>query len=871
MSNRSSIAGLCALVFGISVSFAGTAKQASPDGIWQTSPSAQNRTNQEPWVQPEKYQYVELNAPALMSALNRTPMEFTNEAMTQPTIMTLAMPDGTFARFSVVESPIMEPGLQVKYPEIRTYLGQGIDDPYATVRFDWTPAGFHAQILSPNGAVYIDPLWRNDTVAYASYYKRDYRKGPDGFHCLVDGGEPMPPLEEESGGVATGEIRRTYRVAVATTGEYTAFHGGTVAAGLAAVVTAINRVTGVYETEVSVRLSLVANNNLIIYTSAGSDPYTNNDGVTMLSQNQSNLNSVIGSANYDIGHVFSTGGGGVAGLGVVCVSSQKARGVTGLPAPTGDGFYIDYVAHEMGHQFGSNHNFNGIGGSCAGGNRNGSTAYEPGSGSTIMGYAGICGADNIQAHSDPYFHSVSFDEIRVFTQSGTGNSCAQQTATGNLPPTVNAGPDFVIPRNTPFELTAVSASDPDGDPITYSWEQRDLGAAQALSSADNGTSPILRVWNPTTSPTRIVPRLSNLLANTLPVGSSGGANTTEKYPAVARTMDFRVVVRDNRAGGGGIGVDNMVATVNASAGPFTVTFPNTNVLLGGLTTVTWTVANTNVAPVNAVNVDIFLSTDGGNTFPIVLASGTPNDGSEDVMLPNLATSTARIKVKGSGNIFFDISNTNFQIQEVCSSIIAPSVEPVAFAKNRYISFKAENSGLTAIRVTMADLPPPFDSFSGQVRWVGAPQTYTESPGSAETFLGAPLQCDPLFRDWSTVGTLNIFGSEIVPSAVYEVQAVACDPNVEANFSSALTVLTSAWGDIVDPFNPPSATAQPDFADISAMVDKFKALPGAPIKARTQLHPNVPDPAASIDFTDISDCINAFKGLAYPYAGPSSCP
>ncbi len=627
----------------------------SPDELWRTAAAApQARVGAEPWIQADLYQYVELDAAVLAGALNRAPMEFTNAAVASPLTMSLPMPDGTYTRFEVLESPIMEPALAAKFPEIRTYLGRGIDDRAASVRFDRTPLGFHAQILSPSGAVYIDPLWKGDTTAYGSYYKRDYRKVADRFQCLGPTEKPAESvLGVDGGGAAlTGETLRTYRLACAATGEYTAFFGGTVVAGMSAIATAVNRVTGVYETELSVRMVLVANNNLIVYTNGATDPYTNNDGIAMLSQNQSNLTSVIGSANYDIGHVFSTGGGGVAGLGVVCAGSSKAWGVTGSSSPNGDAFWIDYVAHEMGHQFGSNHCFNGTNGNCSGGNRNGATAYEPGSGSTIMGYAGICGADDLQSHSDPYFHSVSFDEIRVFTQSGTGNNCDVPTSTGNTPPVVEAGLNYTIPRNTPFALTAVGI-DPDGVPVTYCWEQRDLGAAQALSSPDNGTSPILRSWNPTTSPTRTVPRLSNLLNNTLPIG--------EKYPAVNRTMDFRVMVRDNRAGGGGSGSDNMVVTVNSSAGPFQVTYPNTVVTVSGLITVTWSVASTNVAPVSATNVDIFLSTDGGNTFPTVLKSNTPNDGSEQVALPSVDTTTARIKVQGAGNIFFDISNVNFTI------------------------------------------------------------------------------------------------------------------------------------------------------------------------------------------------------------------
>jgi hypothetical protein len=839
-----------------------TSEQVSPDGIWRTAAVVpQLRAGAELWIQPDLYQYIELDANALVGALNRAPMEFSPEAVTSPLLMTFPMPDGSFARFEVVESPIMEPALAAKFPEIRTYLGRGIDDPSASVRFDWTPLGFHAQILSPSGAVYIDPLWKGDTTAYASYYKRYYNKGGDGFQCLSPNEKPLAaPIGAGGTAASTGETLRTYRLACAGTGEYTAYSGGTVTAGLSAIATAVNRITGVYETEVSVRMILVADNDLIVYTDDSADPYTNSDGVAMLGQNQSNLNSVIGSANYDIGHVFSTRGGGVANLGVVCAEGSKACGVTGLSNPNGDAYWIDYVAHEMGHQFGSNHCFNGMNGNCSGGNRHGSTAYEPGSGSTIMAYAGICGVDDLQAHSDPYFHSVSFDEIRIFTQFGTGNSCAVQSPTGNSPPTVDAGPDYTIPRNTPFTLTAQSGNDPDGDAVTYCWEQRDLGAAQALSFPDNGTSPILRTWNPTTSPTRTVPRLSNLLNNTLPIG--------EKYPAVNRTMDFRVMIRDNRAGGGGSSSDNMVVTVTTLAGPFEVTYPNAAATVSDFITVTWNVANTDLSRVYAANVDIYLSTDGGYTFPTVLASNTPNDGSEQVRLPGLATSTARIKVQGSGNIFFDISDANF-IVVPNGALVSPSAEPSPVVKNRYLTCKPENSlRQTALRVTLADLPEPFTAFIGQTRWVGPPQSYTETTSPATTFMAAALQCDPHFMDWSTVGVVQIYGAEIVPDAEYDIQTVSYDPGNEAEVSAPLMVMTGRWGDVVAPINP---TLRPDVDDISAVVDKFKDVSGAVSKARAQLYTNVPNPSASVDFSDIAACVDAYKGQSYPFPGPSNCP
>jgi hypothetical protein len=468
----------------------------------------------------------------------------------------------------------------------------------------------------------------------------------DGDVFQPTGVRPVPTFSPTEMNRAGTQLR-TFRAAVAATAEYTAFHGGTVALGQAAIVTAMNRVVGVYEREVSVRMTLVANNSLLVYTNASTDPYTNNNGSTMLSQNVSNVNAVIGSANYDIGHVFSTGGGGVAFLGVVC-TANKAGGVTGQPSPTGDLFWIDYVAHEMGHQFGGNHSFNS---SVCSGNRNAATAMEPGSGQTIMAYAGICGSDNTQNFSDAYFHSISFDEIIAHVNSRT---CDVETATGNGVPVIPVQSNFAIPTGTPFNLTAVGVTDPNGDAVTYSWEERALGATAAVGAADNGASPIVRSRNPSTSPTRTVPQLSNLLANTFSTG--------ERLPTVARTnWPWRLTVRDNRAGGGGVQTRDINIQVVNTGASFLVTSPNTNVLWTGTQTITWNVAGTTAAPINAANVNILLSTNGGNTFPTVLASNVPNTGSAVVTLPNITTTVARIRVEAVNNIFFDISNVNFRI------------------------------------------------------------------------------------------------------------------------------------------------------------------------------------------------------------------
>jgi hypothetical protein len=376
----------------------------------------------------------------------------------------------------------------------------------------------------------------------------------------------------------------------------------------------------------------------------------------MLGQNQTTLTNIIGAANYDIGHVFSTGGGGVASLGVVCNNASKARGVTGLTNPTGDPFYVDYVAHEMGHQYAGNHTFNGNEGSCSGGNRNPSTAYEPGSGSTIQAYAGICGSQNLQSNSDDYFHTVSFQEMAGFSHNGNGATCGTTTNTDNDTPVVDAGTGgFTIPIGTPFILTGSAT---DNDPLTYMWEQFNLGPAGHPNSPA-GNAPIFRSFDALTTPTRVFPMLSDIVNNTQTIG--------EIMPSYTRDLTFRFTARDNEVspGAGGVTYDTIDFDVTGTAGPFLVQTPNgldgLSWPIGATREVTWDVANTDVAPVNCANVDIDLSTDGGFTAPISLASNTPNDGSALVLVPNNPTATARVWVSCSDNIFFDMSNSNFSI------------------------------------------------------------------------------------------------------------------------------------------------------------------------------------------------------------------
>lgn len=658
LRNRFLLLSFCFFLLNIN-SFA----QENSQNYWQDVDESIIQQTGDKQINPIMYRTIRLDVEAMTSMLNSAPMELLNSIKTDKAVISLPIPNGTYQQFAFQGTYIMHPDLAARYPETKTFVGKGIDDPHAYIRFDMTPHGFHAMVLSPNGGFYIDPYtqWNNEN--YISYYITDFNK-EDYIDCELIATESalaeMEYLMAEDIDIPIGPTLRTYRLANATTVEYSTFHGSTVSLVLAAVVTAVNRVVGVYEKEIAVRMQLIPNNDTLIYSTANgyttsSDPYSNLNGGLMLNENISNCNSVIGAANYDIGHVFSTGGGGVAYLASVCGSS-KAGGVTGLPSPIGDPFYIDYVAHEMGHQFGGNHTFNGSSGSCSGGNRSASSAYEPGSGSTIMAYAGICSPQNIQNFSDPYFHVRSFDEMVAFTNNGSGNGCAVQTSTGNNAPlvTVPAG-GWVIPISTPFSLTG-SATDPNGDTLTYCWEEWDLGPTGAPGTP-SGDAPIFRSWLPTTSSTRYFPRLSNLLNNTTVMG--------ELLPTYARNLKFRMIARDNKPGGGGVDYAQVNFTVSAAAGPFVVTSPNTNVSIPGNSfhTITWNVANTNLAPVNTANVKISLSTDGGLTFPIVLAASTANDGTEDLLIPNNVSTTARIKIEAVDNIYFDLSNVNFTIEQ----------------------------------------------------------------------------------------------------------------------------------------------------------------------------------------------------------------
>jgi Metallo-peptidase family M12B Reprolysin-like/Secretion system C-terminal sorting domain/Fibronectin type III domain/Bacterial pre-peptidase C-terminal domain len=609
---------------------------------------------------PAAYQLFSLNVQQLADQLKLAPAE-KNVRVQQSTFM-IAIPDaeGNFRKFKVVDAPVMEPGLAAKYPDMHSYMGAAVDDAGTTIRFSMGIDGFHGMILtSDHKSAYINPVNGNGQL-YTVVARKDLSKHEADFECKTMA-SINNALPANANRLAADDGRlRTFRLALCASGEYSQFWlNGTEttdaerkAKVIAAMNTAMTRTNGIYERDFGVRMLLIANNDAVVYLNASTDPFTTSSSWN--SQTQSTCTNVIGAANYDIGHAITysapPGNGNAGCIGCICLSN-KGSGWTAYYDFASDFFIVDYLTHEMGHQFGANHTYTYR-------NETGSISLlEPGSGSTIMGYAGITGATtDVQPHSDDYFHARSIEQVSNYIKS-TNASCAVTTITGNTAPTVSAGPDYTIPRSTPFALTGTGSDVDAGDVLNYTWEQYNLGSsATTIPSATATAGPVFRSRPGNASGVRSFPILASILDGT-------NGNKWEVLPSVARTLAFRLTVRDNHPGAGNANTDDVNVTISSETGPFAVTAPNTAVVwnAGTTETITWSVNGTNGAPVNCANVKISLSTDGGNTFPTVLLASTPNDGTETITVPVENSATCRIKVEAVGNIFFDISNANFSI------------------------------------------------------------------------------------------------------------------------------------------------------------------------------------------------------------------
>ena len=633
-------------------------------------------------------------------------------ARTSSTNIVFSLPnaDGILEEFELTEASNFETELQAKFSDIRSFSGKGITDKSASVKLSISPQGIQTMVFrSDKEEEYIEP-YTDDKLTY-SVFKSQRKVGQMPWNCSTQDNQLASALnqivtDQPISIARSGGNLKILRLALSCNGEYANYFGATAttpdreARVLAAFNATLTRCNGIFEKDLALHLSLIPTTTSVIYYTPATDPYS-----TALSawnnELQTTLTAVIGEANYDIGHMFgASGGGGNAGcIGCVC-NAGKGRGITS-PAdgiPSGDNFDIDYVAHEIGHQLGANHTFST---NTEGANVN----KEVGSGITIMSYAGIT-AQDVAPHSIDIFHQASIAQVQTNIETKTCGTTLS-IAGNNTGPVVAPLTNYTIPRSTPFALTG-SASDANGDPLTYTWEQNDNGnatttGAASVASATKTIGPNWISFRPTTSPTRYFPQLLTILAGqnvTGPLpGGDAGVNI-EALSSVARTLNFRLTVRDNAPFSsntlspevGQTSFADVVITVNGTAGPFSVSAPNTAVSWGVGTTqnVTWSVGSTDLTPINVANIKISLSTDGGQTFPIVLAETTPNDGTHPVVIPNNIGNTARIKIEAIGNIFFDISNANFNI------ITAPLCGDPAGLTTSAITTNAANISWSAV-------------------------------------------------------------------------------------------------------------------------------------------------------------------------------
>ncbi|HBI01791.1 MAG TPA: propanediol utilization protein [Flavobacterium sp.] len=631
---------------------------------------------------PSNFTLYSLNIEAFKVVLATAPDRFLSE---DGVVVTLPNSNGAIERFELFEASNFEPELQAQYPEIRSYVGIGIDDPKAQLRMSIDPRGVQTMIFRAGKKTeFMEPYSENGLV-YAAY-ESSRQKGKMPFTCSTVDHAVSGRLSEEVDSnevMANNGVLKTFRLALSCTGEYTSYHGGTVAGALAAMNATMTRVNGVFEKDLAVRLNIIANNNLVIYTNAATDPYSPASGIDNWNlQLMNTLSSVIGNANFDIGHLFgATGGGGNAGcIGCVCSNDQTTAVVQGVtrpinykgsgitsPAdgvPAGDFFDVDYVAHELGHQLGANHTFSEF---VEGSGVN----VEPGSGSTIMAYAGIT-EYNVQGNSDDYFTYRSILQI----QNNLANKpCANNITLSNPALTITSGGNWTIPNGTAFVLTGTNPTNNPG--ATFTWEQNN-SATSAVTGANSicyptkPAGPNFRSLPPVNTPVRYMPAFSSVLNNSL-------STTWESVLTIGRSMTFTLTARDNIANGGQTSTASANITVSGTVGPFAVTSQNASGVSwsqGTTQAITWAVNGTS-GLTGSANVDILLSTDGGQTFSTVLASNTPNDGSENITVPNIAAQSCRIMIKPTGNIYYALNTVPFSIGYSCSLISSNTAATIA--------------------------------------------------------------------------------------------------------------------------------------------------------------------------------------------------
>ena len=649
------------------------------------------------------YKVFTLNLSVLITQLSMAPMD---SATDSSVIVSFPNPDGGLDNYKIFEVAIMEQALANNYPNIKSYIGKGMNDKTQSIRFSITPLGFDAVTNSGKVGSFLIKKYRSDSiinyVVYtylkaapnSIYYRNSNSSTPNSdFVCGVTDEKDKLDFDKLKKTPKSSQINadgklRVFRLAVATTVEFSnviasqaGMGAGTVAQKKGVVVASlahlITRLNGDWERDLSLRMILVANQEAVIFVD--SDNFTNGN-MSTLRQESIQITPIIGNANFDIGHVMGAGGAGVAWLGAIAVDDWKTMGVTEYDGQQGinsDKFSNNF-AHEMGHFLGANHTYSNS--DCP--NLNSTIQIEPYAGNTYLSYNRLCAglaldSDGWQPLSDPFYHTATIAEIQnVLAQTTSGTLIT----INNAPPVVNAGADYTIPRDTPYVLKA-SVTNSNSDGYTYSWEGLDIGV-QPETSATATSGPNFKFNQPTVSPNRYMPKLEKVIA--------GELNTRmERLSSVSRVQNFAVTVRDNAViRGSNVRRDDMILTVNANAGPFVVTSQNTT----GITwagnssqTITWNVAGTTANNINTSLVNILLSTDKGLTFATTLLANTPNDGSQVITIPNNINSLdCRLMVQSVGNLFYAVNTTKFTI--------APNLANSEFEFENFALYPNPNNG-----------------------------------------------------------------------------------------------------------------------------------------------------------------------------------
>ena len=781
-------------------------------------------------------------------------------------LIELPMADGAIKEFRIAEIAVLSKESAALYPEIKTYHLLSSDESIVG-RLTKSSLGIHAMLLTPQGKQYIVPAMPGDAVAHLAYFREDYNTGTDEIRCGVEELEQTVKELKLKTTTQLGDcMLRTYNLAIAATGEFTTSLGGQSNA-VASITATIANVNLIYERDLGIHFNLIVNNS-IVFTNAATDPYPTVSFPTqaLLDANTNTLNTQLGSSAYDVGMVFSDGwNGGLAYNPGVCNATIKggsAAGVTGAPyGPVME----NVVAHEIGHLFAADHTMSaGTGPGCTS-NLNLPTAYEIGGGSTIMGYAGaVCAGMFYQNNTDDYFHYNSVSIIRLYAQALT--TCGITTGTSNSAPTLTVpATSYTIPVSTPFELTANATDANAATSLTYTFEQYDAATA-AMTAPPSSTAvsgPLFRSYPPSASNTRTFPSLTNILNNT--------TNAWEVLPSITRTMNFRLLVRDNHSGDGCVAQESIVVNTNSTAGPFAITSQNSAVSYTAngtnTMTVTWNVASTTSAPVSTPNVDIYFSVDNGQTFPHLLASGVSNNGSASVVVPNVNTTQGRIKVKGANNIFFDINNAPITITSSCTangSTIAPATPVTAQQGNASLNLGlSPNFGspmtvsgtltatdpvgsLAAVNISgsacinFSGNPFQYDLYTFQVNVSGS---YTFTTSGATPF-GTVINL--YTNSFSPTAPCNNF---VTSNAVYNGTSAAIGTSITATldpgityvlavgtFSGALPTLPAAYtvnvttptgGDIFNGTPNPGATFSYKYAIVNIATGNIVAITNTP--------------------------------------------